>query len=247
MQLSALAGWTALLPAAASVVIAASGGALGAAGATRGRNAASLALHFSAGALLTVTLLQILPEAAEAGGWKLTVSAAICAWLACAAIGRKLGGLCLGCTTHSQAASIRVGFGLMAAVAIHCLLDGMPLAEGHDGGVFTWALLAHKLPEGMAVGAALRSAGLSTPRAVGLTLLVQTFTLLGATFGLLAGVNATPLLGLGLALTSGTYLYLTTTTLAGIGGSAQARAQGLAAGFGALLIAAAILVVGSAH
>ena len=90
----------------------------------------------------------------------LTISAAVCAWLVCAAVGRKLGGVCPGCATHSQASSVRVGLGLMAAVAVHCLLDGLPLAEGHHGDMFTWALLAHKLPEGMAVGAALRNAGL---------------------------------------------------------------------------------------
>ena len=247
MLLSALAGWTALLPAAASVAIAAGGGALGAVGATRGRDAAGLVLHFSAGALLTVTLLQILPEAAEASGWMLAILTALCAWLACAAVGRRLGGVCPGCASHSQAASIRVGFGLMAAVAVHCLLDGLPLAEGRHGDLFTWALLAHKLPEGMACGAALRNAGLSTPRAVGLTLLVQAFTLLGATVGVLAGISATPLLGVGLALTGGAYLYLTTATLAGIAGSLRARSHGLAAGFGAIAIAAATLALGVAH
>jgi ZIP family zinc transporter/zinc and cadmium transporter len=135
----------------------------------------------------------------------------------------------------------------MAAVAIHCLLDGLPLAEGHGGGLFTWALLAHKLPEGMAVGAALRNAGFSTARVLALTLLTQAFTLVGAGAGMLAGDTHTPLLGLALALTSGAYLYLTIATLAGIGSTPRARPHGVAAGIGIVAIATALLTMGGGH
>ena len=234
------------------VAVALAGGLVGVLGGRRSQTTASLVVHFAAGAFLALVAVHLLPEAGEQAGWPGAVMATAVGWSLCAAISRRVGATCPGCTVgHTHPGQLAYGPALLAVVAVHSTLDGLALAgadlHGRTGELLSLAVLTHKLPEGMAVAAVCRTAGRSTAQALGLTALVQSGTVLGFLAGLLLfRVNET-VLGLGLGLVSGSLVYLAALTLRADREARRQKGSLLMAAGGAVLVLVVHLATGGRH
>jgi ZIP family zinc transporter/zinc and cadmium transporter len=172
---------------------------------------------FGGGALIGVALVWVLPEMADYFRWPVAV-----AWLTggvavLALIDRFVYPVCPACAPthdHEHCSTRLHGFAtpLLAASALHAALDGWGAAAGESSrlslGVVA-AIMAHKVPEGLALGVIARAALRSRRQAFLWCVLAQVATLVGAALeSVLAphlgdyGLNAL------LALAGGSFLYL---------------------------------------
>jgi zinc transporter ZupT len=235
-----------LLRAAIPVGAAVVGGAAGALGTQRNRAVVGPMVHFAAGAFLGIALLHLIPEAAREAGWAAAVLAAAAGCAVCALLGRLTGAACPACEGHS-ATHVRVGTPLLWVAALHSVLDGFALADPHahaeEAGLLSAAILLHKAPEGLAIGALFRAAGRTFPAALGLTAAVQSCTFIGAVGGALIGAAPPLLVGIAMAGVAGSFLYLVGLTLSGAHHTARpAFSQGATAA-GAIVILIAHLAL----
>jgi len=238
--------WTqALAPASVPVAAAMLGGVVGATSAGRHRRLTAVLVQFAAGAFAGLALFHLLPESAAGIGWLAAIAAAVAGFGACALLARWAGGFCPACdATHQHAAPVRLGLPLLIVVAIHSGLDGLPLADAvrhsNSMALVSLAILAHKVPEGLAVAALCRSAGRSVAAALALTAAVEACTFAGMAIGMELGVSGGPLLGLCLAAVAGSFLYLAAITFE-FGREATSGIGAAVAGAGAILILVAQL------
>ncbi|MCS7048254.1 MAG: ZIP family metal transporter, partial [Verrucomicrobiae bacterium] len=82
-----------------------------------------------------------------------------------------------------------IAVALTAALAVHSTMDGLALAAGHEHGhemdaTMLVAICAHKMPEGLALGALLLGAGFSRLKSLVWVIAVEATTLLGGGIGL---------------------------------------------------------------
>jgi zinc transporter ZupT len=215
---------TILLRSTIATLVAWAGGATGAliGGAARLR---LLALVTAAlGALLAVTIFDILPDAKQLlpvpSFLFATASGALLFWI----IGRYIYPVCPACSFAGTSAVpepdlSRVVVLLMIALGLHSTMDGAAvvigdtLAHGANAGVF-FAVSLHKFPEGIALVLLLIGAGMRRRNALLLTIAIEAATELGA-LGALLLVNRLPPYDLGLIFANigGGFLYLVVTTL----------------------------------
>ena len=180
---------------------------------------ARLAIPFSGGILLGVSLFGLLPELAKEIGWLKATPVFLTGYLLLLVLGRwapeedlsKVSSL-----TSKDGESRLYGYTLPLAIAAaaHSFLDGWGLAsvKGATSDVrlaFPVAVMLHKVPEGLALGAILKSSTGNRWTAFGYCLAVEAATLAGASVGVLL----TPRLGSGwtdypLALAGGCFVYL---------------------------------------
>ena len=131
-------------------------------------------ISLAAGTLLGVTLFAILPEAAQTLPWWQVLLALASGYVVFVLISRYVYHVCPACAAShfDEATSHRfseIAGALIIALAIHSTMDGIALAAGHElagGGhglgldaTMVLAVCAHKLPEGLALGALLLGAG----------------------------------------------------------------------------------------
>ncbi len=174
--------------------------------ASAGRRAHIL-VPISGGLLAAVAVFALIPETADEIGWPVALLAA-CAGYGLLEIFDRMGlPVCPSCS-HSH------GFSgpLVAATAIHAFVDGWGMmaiggSSGHDvSSAILAALLLHKIPEGLALGAILRMSAGSSGRAVALAFLAELPTLIGGIVGMRAAQAVW--IGYPLALAGGAYLFL---------------------------------------
>jgi len=155
--------------------------------------------------LATVALFGLIPELARQIGWTRTILPALAAYSVLAILDRRGYAVCPSCSHGETFAG-----SLVAATAVHAFIDGWGIVasrnQGAVGGAIALAILLHKAPEGMALGAMLRA---STPRiatATALCAAAEIPTVLGGA----AGLWATPpgWVQYLLAAVSGTFLFL---------------------------------------
>jgi len=173
----------------------------------------------SGAVLLVVSLFSILPETAGQGGWARAGMLYACGYLLLYAIDRYVHPVCPSCShTHDHGhCEIELhGFSgpLVIATSIHAFIDGwsMVLAQGGSDSLRStvpFAVLLHKIPEGLALGVMLRASlkALSTAAMWGSA--AEAMTAVGAltASALLAG--ASPAWGRDiLAVVGGTFLYM---------------------------------------
>ncbi len=164
-------------------------------------------LAFAAGFMISVGLIDLLPEALQRGGHTAAV-VALGGYLAVHITQHVIGThFHFGEETHhvSEAVSVAALVGLL----LHTFVDGVAVASGFDVGgavgalVFT-AVILHKLPEGLAISSLFLAAGQGRKRAL----------LAAGALGLatIAGVVLTDEIGAlrdhGLALAAGVTLYV---------------------------------------
>lgn len=111
------------------------------------------------------------------------------------------------------------GLVMAAAIALHNFPEGMVIGAGYvtstAKNMFTLSELAiaiviglHNIPEGMAVSVPLISGGMSKPKAILLTALTGSPTVIGAVIGFLLGTLSPLWMALSLSFASGAMLYV---------------------------------------
>ncbi len=183
----------------------------------------NLLVYAAAGALLSVTVCDVLPDAKSVLGWPAFLVAAATGYGLLWLIGKYGYHICPSCaisafdetTTQRLRQTVLL---LMVALGIHSTMDGIAVVvgdqiAGHANLGVLFAISLHKLPEGMALALLLMGAGYPRRAALGGTIGIETTTELGALIGVLALKHASPLvLGLLFAHVGGGFLYLVFST-----------------------------------
>ena len=220
-----------LLRAGSAFAIALAGGALSALLARTHKQLCAL-ISLGAGTLLGVTVFAIVPECFETLRWWQSLLAAATGYGLFAIMSRYVFHVCPACAaSHFDEATTRhfgeIAIPMLAALAIHCMVDGVALAAGHEGPVapasghwleasLTFAICVHKLPEGLALGALLLGAAFPRGRMLWLVAAVEFTTIIGGVLGwfVLRDVSAV-WLALALAHAGGGFLFLATHAVMG--------------------------------
>lgn len=180
-------------------------------------------VSLAAGALLAVTAIHVLPEAAvtiSAGGlpgWPIAVLSAAVGLGAFYLVGKYVYYMCPACAataSERQEGYLRLGVLMIVTLALHATMDGLAIAAGYEqhdmilGALVLVAVSYHKVPEGLALVSVCRLAGWSRFRSILTTLAVELSTALGAFAGVRALHGASSLtLGLTLGFIAGSFLY----------------------------------------
>ncbi len=178
-------------------------------------------VSFAAGALLAVTIINIMPETFEMIGvfWSLVFT--VVGFIIFVLIGKYVYYVCPACAasaTENSGGFVRLGILMMAAMSIHSTVDGLAISAGSKaaetsasmvGIMILFAVSYHKIPEGMALMSVARLAGYSRLKALGITFLIELTTALGAIIGLLllSGGISELWIGITLGIVAGSFLY----------------------------------------
>ena len=214
---------TVLLRAGAALLVA----VLGAAASVAFRKISHFALcaliSVAAGALLSVTLLDILPEAYEMVPVLELVLGFLSGYLLFFLISKYVYHICPACAaTHTEERFLSVNYLMIIAISLHSAMDGIGVAVGYSTGnenlslVILLAVSFHKFPEGLALASVARGAGYSRSKAFLTAFAVETTTLLGAVVSMLFLRNLDLYwFGIILAHIGGGFFYLTVHAMLG--------------------------------
>src|SRR5208337_2437289 len=154
-------------------------------------------ISLGAGTLLGVTVFGILPESAESLNWWELLLALASGYALFAIITKYVYHVCPACAaSHFDEATAHrfseIAAAMMLALAIHCTVDGLAMAAGHEahetshteagravGMSIVLAVCVHKVPEGLALGALLLGAGFSRTAVILRVMAVESTTVLG--------------------------------------------------------------------
>src|SRR6266404_2120644 len=150
-------------------------------------------ISLGAGTLLGVAVCGIAPECLEALRWWQFLAAAGSGYLLFAIVSRYIFHICPACAAShfDETTTHRLGefaLAMMIALAIHCTVDGLALAAGHEESApvdlsITFAICVHKFPEGLALGALLLGGGFGRQKMIWLVAAVESTTILGGLLG----------------------------------------------------------------
>lgn len=205
------------LRAAIAILAATVGGLVGLMWRKSNHKALCALVSFAAGALLAVTLLHIVPEAGEIVGWPVALATTAIGAAVFFLIGQYVSYMCPACAasaTEERSGYVRLGILLMVALAIHSTIDGLAIAAGWEttealAYLVLFAVSYHKVPEGLALVSVARLAGYSKAKALGLTILIELTTGLGALVGIFALSALSEFwLGITLGIVGGSFLYV---------------------------------------
>lgn len=154
-----------------------------------------LVVPFSAGVLLGVVLFGLLPELVEEIGWPVTVLFFAGGYGVLFLINRFVAPICPTCAhdhAHESCETVLHGFAapLVGAIMLHAFFDGWSVATvqlSAQRGVrlaVAMAIVLHKIPEGMALGAMVRASVSSRSTALFWSVLAESTTLAGGILGL---------------------------------------------------------------
>lgn len=219
-----------LLRTVIATLVAILGGGLGAlaAGAARERMAALIGI--ASGALLAITVVGLLPEAASTLSPVPLVLSVAAGYTLFYLIGRYVYPVCPACAEEEiterwrKPHSLRKTALLLGiALTLHSVADGIAVAAAQphhraneDALPMLLAVSLHKLPEGLALVTLLLGAGITRQKAFWSTALVESTTILGGMVGDAALTGASPYaFGLLMAHLAGSFLYLAFHALAG--------------------------------
>jgi zinc transporter ZupT len=220
-----------LLRTCAAFVVALAGGALSALLARTHKQLCAL-ISLGAGTLLGVTVFAIVPECLETLSWWQILLGTASGYGLFALISRYVFHVCPACAaSHFDEATTHhfgeIAIPMMVALAIHCTVDGLALAAGHEESVapasgrwldasMTFAICVHKMPEGLALGALLLGAAFSRARMLWLVAAVESTTIVGGVLGWFVLRNVSEVwLALALAHAGGGFLFLATHAVIG--------------------------------
>ena len=213
-----------LLRTTLAMLIAFGGGILGVALGKIAPHRLSLLVYAAMGALLAVTVFDILPDAKALLTWPLFLTAAASGYALFWALGKFVSPVCPACSLSAfdQATTERLGGSvllLMIALSLHSAMDGIAVVvgdkiAGHPNLAVLFAVSFHKFPEGLALALLLLGAGYSRRAALLWTFGIESTTEIGAFIGVfgLRHLSVFPL-GLLFAHVGGGFVYLIVTTL----------------------------------
>lgn len=167
---------------------------------TEAHRHASIVVPFSAGVLLGVAVLGLLPELHNELGWLLSLSLFAFGYGLLFLVDRFAYPVCPTCAhdhDHDSCSTELHGFAwpLIAGAALHSFLDGWSIATaGRVGPVglrvaVPLAIVLHKAPEGLALGGVLRASVKSRRTAFAWCVLAEGATLAGAALALAIAGN----------------------------------------------------------
>jgi zinc transporter ZupT len=188
-------------PPSSGIAATAAAAAVGMAGAWAGvwltgaHRHARVVVPFSAGVLLGVVLLGLVPELAVEFGWSATLPLFAAGYLALLLVNRYVYPVCPTCShdhDHKACAAELHGFAwpLIVAAALHSFMDGWSVvatglsASAEVRVAVPLAVALHKIPEGIALGGILRAAVKSRGQALAWSLGAEAVTLAGGAAGL---------------------------------------------------------------
>ena len=199
-----------------AMAAAAVGGVIGMSKKTISHKTLCSLVSVAAGALLAVTTVNIIPETVELLGGVRATAGILVGTLVFAGIGKYVYFMCPACAasaTAHESGYLRLGLLLMIAMGIHSTVDGLAITAGTKtasmaGLLILFAVSYHKIPEGLALVSVARLAGYSRAKALGVTLLIELTTAIGALAGvlLLRGMDKF-WLGITLAAVAGSFTY----------------------------------------
>jgi len=177
-------------------------------------------VSFSGGLLLGVAVFGLLPEVGNQIGWVPSAVLFAAGYFLLMIIDRYAYPVCPSCShdhDHNSCSTALHGFAapLILATALHAFLDGWSIVTSAwagapgVGAALPVALVLHKIPEGVALGALLRAAVSTRLRAFGWSLVTESMTMAGAA----AGLALAPHVGIRwlhypLAIAGGCFFYL---------------------------------------
>ena len=122
-------------------------------------------ISLGAGTLLGVAVCGILPACLQALRWWQFLAGIGSGYLLFAIVSRYVFHVCPACAAShfDEATTHHLGefaLAMMIALALHCTVDGLALAAGHEESTsvdwsVAFAICVHKFPEGLALGALL--------------------------------------------------------------------------------------------
>ena len=175
---------------------------------------------FAGGLLVCVAVFGLFPELISDIGWSKGLLLFAAGYLVLLGINRYIVPICPSCAhdhDHQACPALLHGFAgpLVLAAAVHSTLDGWSLATAQFAAplgvrlALPMAVVLHKIPEGIALGAILRAAVMSRRAALAWCLLAEGATLAGGAAGLeLAPILGQAWLSYPLAIAGGFFLYL---------------------------------------
>jgi zinc transporter ZupT len=179
----------------------------------------NLLVSMAAGALLAVTLCDVLPDARVGLSWPAFLAAVSSGYLLFWWISKYVYHICPACAVSHVDAQTgqrlqQTAVLLLIALGIHSTMDGLSIVisekvTGHADAAILLALSFHKFPEGLALALLLLGAGYTRRQAMLWTIGIQMTTELGGLLGVFVLRQAPPLLlSLIFAHIGGNFLYL---------------------------------------
>ena len=184
------------------------------------RQKARFMVPFAGGLLVGVSVFGLFPELVSEIGWGEGLLLFLAGYLVLLAINQFVVPVCPSCShdhNHDACPTSLHGFAgpLVLAAAVHSALDGWSLVTAQFAAplgvrlALPVAVVLHKIPEGIALGAILRAAVVSPRTALAWCLLAEGVTLAGGAAGLqLAPVLGQAWLSYPLAIAGGFFFYL---------------------------------------
>ncbi len=164
-----------------------------------------LLVRISGALLAGVALFGLLPELVHEAGWRPTLPLAAAGYGLLALLDHRGYAVCPSCSHGGKFAG-----SLVVATAVHAFVDGWGVVaargQGSASGALVIAILVHKAPEGLALGAMLRASSRRLATAVLLCFVAELPTILGGA----AGLWMTPpsWIQYMLSVVAGTFLFL---------------------------------------
>ena len=176
-------------------------------------------LALSGAVLIAISLLWVLPEVAARQGWPAAAGWTVLGFVALAAVDRFVYPICPACAhthDHNSCSTPLHGFAppLLIAIGMHSFLDGWGLAAAREASgfvqiVFLLGISLHKFPEGLALGAIVRSSMASHAKSLLACVMAESLTVAGGLSAVTIEANLSgSWVGVLLAVASGTFLYL---------------------------------------
>ncbi|MDB5095724.1 MAG: Zinc transporter ZupT [Cyanobacteria bacterium RYN_339] len=208
-----------------------------------------LVISFAAGTLLAVAFMDLLPEALELAGPKV-LPFVLASFIVFYFLENVLHYHSHHHTDHDHLDHHHpVGLIAFCGMSFHSLIDGIIIGVGFEvspalGLVTTLGLLAHEIPQGVAVASILLHARYTPAR----TLLLSTVVALATPLGAIATVLLThdlprPVVGEMLGVAAGTFLYVAASDLIPESHAAKHAWTGLMLVVGVLVVAATLTVI----
>jgi len=188
-------------------------------------------ISLGAGTLLGVTFFGILPETFAPLNWGVLIVALVSGYALFFIVTKYVFHVCPACAaSHFDEATTHrfseIASAMTIALAIHCVMDGLAIAAGHQTHADTQArivnisivlaICVHKIPEGLALGSLLSGAGFKPGAAIKRVIAVESTTILGGLIGAVFLVNASEFwIAFALANAGGGFIYLAAHAILG--------------------------------
>ncbi|MDD5101390.1 MAG: ZIP family metal transporter [Endomicrobiaceae bacterium] len=196
-----------------------------------------LLIGFAAGVMLSIAFIHLIPEAVESNPNSLIY--VFSGFLFMYAIQHFL----FFHPCHDEHCHVHLGALSTFGLAMHSFFDGIIISIGFGvnstiGLLTTLAIILHKMPDGITITGILLHSNMKTKKIISYSLLVALFTPIGTALGLIFfNYISQEIMGIFLAFTAGTFIYLSASDLIPETHKASNKKAGICLFFGVILVA----------